>query len=163
MNDILRRSDLIDDALYLEYVSAVKPPLPPVPIEVFKSKLHRACPTRIIPLDLARQLGVEPGPATGPTVSALGLGCMAMSGMYGPADDEESVATIHAALDAGVNMLDTGDFYGSGHNELLVGRALKQTNNNVTHAARLLKISRKGLQLKMKELGLREGSNEKNE
>jgi len=70
MNDVLRRSDLIDDALYLEYTSAVKPPLPPVPIELYKSKLHRAGPTRIIPLDLARQLGVEPGPATGPTVSA---------------------------------------------------------------------------------------------
>jgi aryl-alcohol dehydrogenase-like predicted oxidoreductase len=72
-----------------------------------------------------RQLG-----RTGPTVSALGLGCMAMSGMYGPADDEESIATIHAALDAGVNLLDTGDFYGSGHNELLVGRALEARNRD---------------------------------
>ncbi|MDT4914502.1 MAG: hypothetical protein QOC66_3630 [Pseudonocardiales bacterium] len=51
---------------------------------------------------------------------------MGMSGMYGPADDDESVATIHAALDAGVNLVDTGDFYGSGHNELLVGRALRE-------------------------------------
>jgi aryl-alcohol dehydrogenase-like predicted oxidoreductase len=67
-----------------------------------------------------RQLG-----KTGPTVSALGLGCMGMSGMYGPADDQESVATIHASLDAGVNLVDTGDFYGMGHNELVVGRALK--------------------------------------
>ena len=58
-------------------------------------------------------------------MSALGLGCMGMSGMYGPADDDESVATIHAALDAGVTLVDTGDFYGSGHNELLVGRALR--------------------------------------
>jgi len=62
---------------------------------------------------------------TGPTVSALGLGCMGMSGSYGPADDGESVATIRAALDAGVNLVDTGDFYGMGHNELLVGAALK--------------------------------------
>jgi aryl-alcohol dehydrogenase-like predicted oxidoreductase len=69
-----------------------------------------------------RQLG-----RTGPLVSALGLGCMGMSGgMYGPSDDDESVATIHAALDAGINLLDTGDFYGSGQNELLVGRALKE-------------------------------------
>jgi aryl-alcohol dehydrogenase-like predicted oxidoreductase len=49
---------------------------------------------------------------------------MAMSGMYGPADDRESIATIHAALDAGVTLLDTGDYYGAGHNELLIGRAL---------------------------------------
>jgi aryl-alcohol dehydrogenase-like predicted oxidoreductase len=67
-----------------------------------------------------RQLG-----KTGPQVSALGLGCMAMSGMYGPSDDDESVATIHASIDAGINLIDTGDFYGSGHNELLVGRALR--------------------------------------
>lgn len=67
-----------------------------------------------------RQLG-----ATGPTVFPLALGCMGMSGMYGTADDNESIATIHAALDQGVTLLDTGDFYGSGHNELLIGRALK--------------------------------------
>ncbi len=62
---------------------------------------------------------------TGPTVSALGLGCMGMSGMYGPADRAESIATIHAALDAGITLLDTGDFYGMGHNELLIAEALK--------------------------------------
>src|SRR5437899_8591735 len=67
-----------------------------------------------------RRLGTH-----GPTVSALGLGCMGMSGMYGPADRGESIATIHAALDAGITLIDTGDFYGMGHNELLVGRALK--------------------------------------
>ncbi len=67
-----------------------------------------------------RQLG-----ATGPRVSALGLGCMGMSGMYGPADRAESIATIHAALDAGIDLLDTGDFYGMGHNEMLIGEALK--------------------------------------
>jgi aryl-alcohol dehydrogenase-like predicted oxidoreductase len=61
----------------------------------------------------------------GPTVSALGLGTMGMSDMYGPADRAESIATIHAALDQGVTLLDTGDFYGMGHNELLVGEALK--------------------------------------
>ncbi len=53
---------------------------------------------------------------TGPAVSALGLGAMAMSGMYGPSDRKESIATIHAALDAGVTLIDTGDFYGMGHN-----------------------------------------------
>jgi aryl-alcohol dehydrogenase-like predicted oxidoreductase len=61
----------------------------------------------------------------GPEVSALGLGCMGMSGMYGPADRAESVATIHAALDAGIDLLDTGDFYGMGHNELLIAEAVR--------------------------------------
>jgi aryl-alcohol dehydrogenase-like predicted oxidoreductase len=61
----------------------------------------------------------------GPEVSAIGLGCMGMSGMYGPADEDESIATIHAALDAGVTLIDTGDFYGMGHNEMLLCRALK--------------------------------------
>ncbi|MET0794598.1 MAG: aldo/keto reductase [Polyangiaceae bacterium] len=61
---------------------------------------------------------------TGPQVFPLGLGCMGFSGMYGPTEDAESVATIQAAIDAGVTLLDTGDFYGMGHNELLVGRAI---------------------------------------
>jgi len=61
----------------------------------------------------------------GPRVSRVGLGLMGMSGVYGPADDAESVSTIHAALDAGVTLLDTGDFYGMGHNELLLRDALK--------------------------------------
>jgi aryl-alcohol dehydrogenase-like predicted oxidoreductase len=63
--------------------------------------------------------------STGPTVFPLALGCMGMSGMYGPADERESIATIHAALDAGVTLLDTGDYYGAGHNELLIGRAVR--------------------------------------
>jgi aryl-alcohol dehydrogenase-like predicted oxidoreductase len=63
--------------------------------------------------------------ATGPEVSEIGLGAMGMSGMYGPADREESIATIHAALDAGITLLDTGDFYGMGHNEMLIGEAVK--------------------------------------
>ncbi len=64
--------------------------------------------------------------ATGPEVLPLALGCMGMSGgIYGAADEEESVATIHAALAAGVNLIDTGDFYDQGANEMLVGRALK--------------------------------------
>lgn len=67
-----------------------------------------------------RQLG-----KTGPEVSALGLGTMGMSDLYGPADETESIATIHAALDAGITLLDTGDFYAMGHNEMLIGRALK--------------------------------------
>jgi aryl-alcohol dehydrogenase-like predicted oxidoreductase len=62
--------------------------------------------------------------ATGPKVSVIGLGCMGMSDFYGPADRGESIATIHAALDAGITLLDTGDFYGVGHNELLIRDAL---------------------------------------
>lgn len=69
--------------------------------------------------------------AAGPKVFPLALGCMGMSGMYGPADENESIATIHAALDAGVTLLDTGDFYGAGHNEMLIGRALKGRRDKV--------------------------------
>ncbi|MBT1004252.1 aldo/keto reductase [Paenarthrobacter sp. DKR-5] len=71
-------------------------------------------------LSPSRRLG-----ATGPQVSPLGLGLMGMSDLYGPADEAESKATIHAALDAGVTLLDTGDFYGMGHNELLLRDALR--------------------------------------
>lgn len=63
-------------------------------------------------------------PGLGP-VFPIGLGCMGMSGMYGPADERESIATIHAALDAGVTLLDTGDYYGAGHNEMLIRRAIE--------------------------------------
>ena len=69
---------------------------------------------------ITRSLG-----STGPEVSALGLGCMGMSDFYGPADQTESIATIHAALDAGLTLLDTGDYYAAGHNELLIGQALR--------------------------------------
>jgi len=68
---------------------------------------------------LTRKLG-----SSGLSVSALGLGCMGMSDLYGPADRAESIATIQAALDAGVTLLDTGDYYGMGHNELLIREAL---------------------------------------
>jgi aryl-alcohol dehydrogenase-like predicted oxidoreductase len=67
-----------------------------------------------------RQLG-----ASGPLVFPLALGCMGMSDLYGHADEAESIATIHAALDAGITLLDTGDYYAAGHNELLIGRALR--------------------------------------
>ena len=68
----------------------------------------------------ARSLG-----SGGLEVSSLGLGCMGMSDFYGPADEAESIATIHAALDAGVTLLDTGDYYAAGHNELLIRDALR--------------------------------------
>src|SRR5512147_2003461 len=69
---------------------------------------------------LSRRLGAE-----GPRVFPLGLGCMGMSDLYGPADRDESIATIRAALDAGVTLLDTGDYYGMGDNELLLRDALR--------------------------------------
>ncbi|NYE96182.1 aryl-alcohol dehydrogenase-like predicted oxidoreductase [Psychromicrobium silvestre] len=87
-----------------------------------------------------RQLGT-----IGPVVSALSLGCMGMSGMYGPSDRAESLATIHAAVDAGVTLLDTGDFYGSGHNEMLIGEALRE-------------IPREQVQISVKFGGLRDPS-----
>jgi len=70
-----------------------------------------------------RKLGTN-----GPTVSSIGLGALGMSDLYGPADEAESIATIHEAIDSGINLIDTGDFYGSGHNEMLIGRALTQRN-----------------------------------
>jgi aryl-alcohol dehydrogenase-like predicted oxidoreductase len=75
---------------------------------------------------LTRKLG-----SIGPQVSALGLGCMGMSGMYGPSDETESISTIHAAIDQGITLFDTGDFYGMGHNELLLGRALNGRRNQI--------------------------------
>ena len=73
---------------------------------------------------MTRQLG-----SAGPRVFPIGLGCMGMSDMYGPADESESIATIHAALDAGITLLDTGDYYAAGHNELLIARALRDRRN----------------------------------
>ncbi len=69
MNEILNRAELSEDAIYHEYMSAVSPQVPEVPIKLYKSKLHRTGPTRVVPLDLSGELGCS-GPATGPTVSA---------------------------------------------------------------------------------------------
>jgi aryl-alcohol dehydrogenase-like predicted oxidoreductase len=76
---------------------------------------------------MSQTLPVEPRKlgANGPAVFPIALGCMGMSGSYGPADENESIATIHQALDEGINLIDTGDFYGMGHNEMLIGKALK--------------------------------------
>ena len=74
----------------------------------------------------SRRLG-----SAGPTVFPLSLGCMGMSGMYGNADERESIATIHAAMERGITLLDTGDFYGAGHNELLIGRAIQGRRDDV--------------------------------
>jgi aryl-alcohol dehydrogenase-like predicted oxidoreductase len=74
---------------------------------------------------ITRSLGTN-----GPEVSAVGLGCMGMSDLYGPTDEAESIATIHAALDAGVNLLDTGDYYAMGDNEMLIREALRGRDRN---------------------------------
>ena len=74
---------------------------------------------------ITRQLG-----SAGLRVSAIGLGCMGMSGVYGPAAEPESIATIREALDTGINLLDTGDYYGMGHNELLIREALRGRDRN---------------------------------
>jgi aryl-alcohol dehydrogenase-like predicted oxidoreductase len=68
---------------------------------------------------------------SGPEIFPLALGCMGMTGVYGPADEPECLATIHAAIDAGVNLIDTGDFYDMGKNELLVGGALRFVRDKV--------------------------------
>jgi aryl-alcohol dehydrogenase-like predicted oxidoreductase len=78
-----------------------------------------------------RQLG-----AVGPEVSAIGLGCMPMSGTYGSAADEDGIATIHRALDLGITLLDTADVYGAGHNERLVGRAIRDRRDEVVLATK---------------------------
>ncbi len=75
------------------------------------------------PAVTTRQLGAE-------QVFPIGLGCMGMSGMYGQSDEAEAIATIHAAIERGVTLIDTGDFYGMGHNELLIGRALRELGSS---------------------------------
>lgn len=84
------------------------------------------------------------------TVSAQGLGCMGMSHAYGAADDAQSIATIHRALDLGVTLLDTSDFYGSGHNEELIGRALAGRREQAVVATKFGFANRLGEPIKIR-------------
>jgi aryl-alcohol dehydrogenase-like predicted oxidoreductase len=88
---------------------------------------------------VSRQLGNN-----GPSVSAIGLGCMSLSGIYGPAEDAQSVALIQHAIDSGINHLDTSDMYGWGHNEQLVGRAIRGKRDQVVLATKFGQVRREG-------------------
>src|SRR3989442_12867138 len=83
----------------------------------------------------------------GPAASALGLGCMGMTGIYGEPNEPESIATIHRAIDLGVNLIVTSDAYGAGKNEELVGRAIKGRRNRVLLATKFGNVGLSGFKL----------------
>src|SRR5207245_9035609 len=83
----------------------------------------------------------------GPAVSALGLGCMGMTGIYGEPNQAEAIATIHRAIDLGVNLIVTSDAYGAGNNEELVGRAIKGRRNRVLLATKFGNVGLSGFKL----------------
>jgi aryl-alcohol dehydrogenase-like predicted oxidoreductase len=116
---------LFDNLNKLSWIVQLIPAMKRTHIQPRQAQTHLSpAGTRRITMD-QRQLG-----SSGPHVSGIGLGCMGMSDFYGPADRSESIATIHAALDAGITLLDTGDFYGVGHNEMLIREALAGSNRD---------------------------------
>lgn len=90
--------------------------------------MHRACrgPAARVTLEDMSTIDTRTLGRSGPTVTSPALGGMSLSGVYGPTDDDESVKVVHAYLDAGATLIDTADFYGAGHNEMLIGRALRE-------------------------------------
>src|SRR5688572_29025356 len=103
-------------------------------IHWFNALAHLKCPSStevtMTDFDKTKTSSTQLG-AAGPRVFPLALGCMGMSGMYGSSDEAESLKTIELAIEQGVTLLDTGDFYGFGHNELLIGNAIRGRRDKV--------------------------------
>ena len=99
--------------------------MPCLPSAAFARRTLDVMTTNTNKLSTSRQLGKN-----GPTVTSPALGGMSLSGAYGAVDDDEGVRVIHAYLDAGGTLIDTGDFYGAGHNEMLIGRALRDRDRD---------------------------------
>ena len=93
--------------------------------------------------------------SSGIEVSAIGLGCMSLSGVYGKSSDDDGISLIHEALDQGITLLDTSDMYGFGHNEELVGKAIKGRRDEVVLATKFGNLGGGGSQDRRRPAGIR--------